>query len=221
MVGPCLKKLLIGTIRRKYDEPLTSLVSWRGNVGRRGSLGIPGIFPVVPAANPAPFSPSTPAKEDSEMARFDSIGGPAAPFGPHLEPGEQIRNVAFGVKQPHMLLIVGLLLLAVIPGAIAVALMTKEYLVALTDRRIIALRIKGRKAQVLEVIDYRLASLPPARTSTGPIFTHIAISDPARPFAAKFHRAGPAPSNRDNAMAIAAALAGPAPATNAMSLQTS
>ena len=148
------------------------------------------------------------------MARFDSIGGPAAPFSSCLQPGEQIRNVAYGVKQPHILLIVGLVMLAILPGLIAVALLTREYLVALTDRRIIALRIKGRKAKVLEVLEYPLASLPQAKTSTGPIFTHIRIMDPAKPFTAKFHRAGPAPSNRENAMAIAAALTG-APAITA------
>lgn len=140
------------------------------------------------------------------MARYDSIGGPAAPFTSYLEPGEQIRNVAYGVKQPNIFLIVLLLLLAILPGVIAVALLTKEYLVALTDRRVIVLRVKGRKAMVQEMIEYRLGSLPPAKTSTGAIFTHIQVMDPAKPFIAKFHRAGPVPANRDNAMAIAAAL---------------
>lgn len=140
------------------------------------------------------------------MARYDSIGGPAAPFTPYLEPGEQLRNVAFGVKQPNILLIIVLVLLAVLPGLIAVALLTREYLVALTDRRVIVLRVKGSKAKVQEMLEYRLGSLPPAKTSTGAIFTHIRIDDPAKPFIAKFHRAGPVPANRDNAMAIAAAL---------------
>ncbi len=144
------------------------------------------------------------------MAKFDAIGGPAAPFKPYLEPGEQIRNVAYGVKQPNMLLIIGLCLLAVLPGLIATFLLTKEYLVALTDRRIIALRFKGSKVNVQEILEYRLNGLPQAKTSTGAIFTHIKISDPAKPFVAKFHRMGPAPQNRENAMAIAAALGGKA-----------
>lgn len=144
------------------------------------------------------------------MAKYDSIGGPAAPFKPYLEPGEQFRHVAYGVKQPHILLIIGLLLLAVLPGLIAVVLLTREYLVALTDRRVIVLRVKGGKAKVEEMMEYRLANLPPARTSTGAIFTHVRIEDPAKPFIAKFHRAGPVPANRDNAMAIAAALSGQA-----------
>ena len=137
------------------------------------------------------------------MAKFDAIGGPAAAFQPYLEPGEQVRNVAYGVKQPHILLIACL-------GPIAAALMTKEYLVALTDRRIIALRFKGKKVEVQEILEYRLNSLPTAKTSTGAIFTHIKITDPAKPFVVKFHRMGPAPQNRENAMAIAAALGGKA-----------
>lgn len=142
------------------------------------------------------------------MAKFDAVGGPAAPFQPYLQPGEQIRKVAYGVKQPHILLIVGLMLLAILPGLIAVMLLTKEYLVALTDRRVIVLRFKGSKVNVQEVLEYPLSNLPPAKTSTGAIFTHIRIDDPAKPFVAKFHRAGPAPANRENAMAIAAALSG-------------
>jgi hypothetical protein len=140
------------------------------------------------------------------MAKFDAIGGPAAAFTPYLQPGEQLRNVAYGVKQPNMLLIVGLIALAVLPGVIAVALLTKEYVVALTDRRLIALRFKGRKVNVKEILDYPLNNLPQTKTSTGPVFTHIKILAPSKPFIAKFHRLGPAPANRENAMAIAAAL---------------
>ena len=137
------------------------------------------------------------------MAKFDAIGGPAAAFKPYLEPGEQLRNVAYGVKQPHVLVIA-------LTGPIGAAIWTKEYLVALTDRRIIALRFKGSKVEVQEVLEYRLNSLPQAKTSTGAIFTHIKITDPAKPFVVKFHRMGPAPQNRENAMAIAAALSGKA-----------
>ncbi|MGE0423966.1 MAG: hypothetical protein AB7O88_16995 [Reyranellaceae bacterium] len=144
------------------------------------------------------------------MAKYDSIGGPAASFTPYLEAGEQVRHVAYGVKQPNIFLIIGLVALAVLPGLIAVVLLSREYLVALTDRRVIVLRVKGGKAKVEEMMEYRLAALPPARTSTGAIFTHIRIEDPAKPFIAKFHRAGPVPANRDNAMAIAAALTGQA-----------
>jgi hypothetical protein len=142
------------------------------------------------------------------MARFKDPNVPAAAFAPYLEPGEQLRNVAFGVKQPNLLLMLPLFALAVLPGAIAVALLTKEYVVGLTDRRLIVLRFKGKNVQVQEVLDYRLnGQLPQVKSSTGPVFTHIKIEDQARPFVAKFHRMG-MPGNREGAMAIAAALTG-------------
>ena len=78
------------------------------------------------------------------MARFKDPNVPAAAFQPYLEPGEQLKHWAYGVKQPSMLLILPLFLLAILPGAIAVALLTKEYIVGLTDRRFIVLRFKGR-----------------------------------------------------------------------------
>jgi hypothetical protein len=134
------------------------------------------------------------------MARFKDPNVPAAAFTPYLEPGEQLRHVAYGVKQPHILLIA-------LSGGIITALLTKEYVLGLTDRRLIGLRFKGKHVQVQEMTDYRLSSLPPVKTSTGALFTHIKIDDPAKPFVAKFHRLGMS-GNRENAMAIAAALTG-------------
>ena len=134
------------------------------------------------------------------MARFKDPNVPAAAFTPYLEPGEQLRHVAYGVKQPHVLLIA-------LTGGIITALLTKEYVIGLTDRRLLVLRFKGKNVQVQEVLDYSLSSLPPVKTSTGSLFTHIKIDDPAKPFVAKFHRLGMS-GNRENAMAIAAALTG-------------
>ena len=37
------------------------------------------------------------------MARFKDPNFLAAAFYPYLQPGEQLRNIAFGVKQPNML----------------------------------------------------------------------------------------------------------------------
>ena len=142
------------------------------------------------------------------MARFKDPNVPAAAFAPYLEPGEQLRHIAFGIRQPNLLLMLPLFALAVLPGAIAVALLTKEYVVGLTDRRLIVLRFKGKNVGVQEVLDYRLDNgLPPVKSSTGPVFTHIKIEDQAKPFVAKFHRMG-MPGNREGAMAIAAALTG-------------
>lgn len=142
------------------------------------------------------------------MARFKDPNFVAAAFHPYLQPGEQLRHIAFGVKQPSMVAMLPLFLLAIVPGAIATALLTKEYVVALTDRRVIVLRFKSSQIQVQEVLEYALNYHAPVETSTGSIFTHIKINDPAKPFVAKFHRAG-MPGNREQAMAIAAALSQP------------
>lgn len=139
------------------------------------------------------------------MARFNDAGAVEAAFGAYLEPGERIRNVAYGVKQPSMALIVPLLLIGILPGVIAIALMTREYVVALTDRRFIVLRFKSKAIKVQEVQSWPLDALPPVKASTGGLFTHIAIQDPTHPFVAKFHRLG-MPGQREQSTAIEGAL---------------
>ena len=144
------------------------------------------------------------------MAKFKDPSIPAAAFTPYLEPGEQVKCVAYGIKQPSMFIILPLVIIALLPGLIAMMLLTKEYVAALTNRRVIVLRFKSKKINVQEVLEYPLSSLPTsAKTSTGPLFTHIAIRDAARPFVAKFHRLG-LKNNRDSAMAIGSALTGQA-----------
>lgn len=138
------------------------------------------------------------------MARFNDENVPAA-IKPHLQPGEQLKHWAFGVKQPNIALIILLVCLAILPGLIAIALLTKNYIVALTDRRLIVLKFKG-KLNVTEVTDYPLNPRPNASGSTGALFTHLKITDPTKPFAAKFHRMG-MPNNREHSMAILAAVA--------------
>jgi hypothetical protein len=141
------------------------------------------------------------------MARFKDPSVVQAAFQPYLEPGEQLRHWAYGVKQPSMAIIIPLMLLAILPGVIATAMLTKEYVVALTDRRFIALRFKGGAIRVEEVLEYPLGALPPVKASTGGLFTHLKIEDPAKPFVAKFHRMG-MPGNREHTMAMEAALTG-------------
>jgi hypothetical protein len=139
------------------------------------------------------------------MARFKDPNFLAAAFHPYLQPGEQIRNIAFGVKQPSIALMIPLFILAVLPGIIATALLTKEYLVALTDRRVIVLHFKSSKIQVQEVFEYSLYNHAPVEASSGSVFAHLKINDPVKPFVAKFHRMG-LEGNREQVMAIAAAL---------------
>ena len=139
------------------------------------------------------------------MGKYNDSNVPAA-FQPYLEPGEQLHHWAFGVKQPNMMLMIPLFVLGILPGAIATAMLTKNYIVALTDRRFIVLQFSGN-LNVKEMMEYRLGYMPPVEASTGPIFTHIKIKDPQRPFVAKFHRMG-MPNNRAHSQAIEAALKG-------------
>jgi hypothetical protein len=130
------------------------------------------------------------------MARFNDENVPAA-IQPHLQPGEKLQNWAYGVKQPHVLLIA-------LTGAILTALLTKSYIVALTDRRLLVLRFEG-SLKVTEVTEYPLSPRPPASGSRGMIFTHLRINDASKPFVAKFHRMG-MPNNRMHSTAILEAL---------------
>ena len=124
-------------------------------------------------------------------------------FAPHLNPGEQLVNFAFGVKQPHILLI--FLFIATIGGIIAVFLMTKNYLVGLTTHgRVVVLQMSGKTVKA--VTAYQLGQTQGVKTSTGAIFTHIKIAGPT-PFVAKFHRMG-MKNNRQHSVAIASALEG-------------
>ena len=133
-------------------------------------------------------------------------------FAAHLHPGETLKHWAFGVKQPSILLMLPLFALALLPGLIAVFILTKNYLVAVTDGRLVVLRVKGiSNAELKEVTEYDLHELrnESVKTSTGPLFTHIKIASDSKPFAAKFHRAF-SKDNRAHAMAIAEAIS-PAP----------
>ena len=132
------------------------------------------------------------------MARFNDENVPAA-VQPHLQPGEELQNWAYGVKQPHVLVIA-------LTGAILTAMLTKNYIVALTNRRLLVLRFEG-SLKVTEVTEYPLFPGPQASGSRGMIFTHLRINDAAKPFAAKFHRMG-MPNNRAHSTAILAALTG-------------
>lgn len=140
------------------------------------------------------------------MARFKDEGFVAQAFQPHLAPGEQVQHLGYGVKQPNIFLMIFLFCLAILPGAIAVAILTKEYVVALTNQRLVVLRFSGGKIDVKEVLDYWPQNLTgKVKTSKGGIFTHIKIDDPDKPFVAKFHRLG-MPNNKPQMEAIADAL---------------
>ncbi len=127
-------------------------------------------------------------------------------FQPHLQPGETLLHAAYGVKQPPFLLIVLLMFLGILPGVIATAIMTKHYAIGLTNRRFLVLRLNS-SFQFQEITEYDLNQISNVKGSVGPIFTHIQVLDPQKPFIAKFHRAMYGlPQNRQNSIAIAEAL---------------
>ena len=129
------------------------------------------------------------------MARFKEVEVQAL-LKSHLKPGEELKHWAYGVKQPHILVLIIFLPLA--------AALTKNYVVGLTNQRFIVLRVSiGLKVE--EVLEYTLSAMPPVKASTGPVFTHIRIDDPQKPFIAKFHRMG-LPNNREHTKAMAAIL---------------
>ncbi len=141
------------------------------------------------------------------MAKFSEENFRAG-VQPHLQPGERLLHVAYGVKQPGFFLM--LLLFATIGGALAVGALTKHYLLALTDRRLLIVQVQGglfgvsfATKALTEYSFSQLASLP-LKTSTGGLFTHVRIDAP-QPFIAKFHRLA-TKTNREHATGIAQAL---------------
>lgn len=123
---------------------------------------------------------------------------------PYLDEGETLEHWAFGVKQPNIVLMIFLFCLAILPGIIGVALLTKNYLVGLTQKRFIVVQFGG-KFKVKEMTEYKLGKLNEVKTSIGGIFTHIKITDHEKPFVAKFHRMG-MKDNREHSNAIAKTL---------------
>lgn len=124
----------------------------------------------------------------------------------HLDPDEDLIAVAYGVKQPNIFLLILLICIAILPGMIAVLLMTKHYFVGLTNKRLIVLQAKGYSAVVKGKFEYSFEQVQgKVKSSTGMVFTHLKIDDPVNKLRVKFHRAA-TPENRDNAMKIVAGL---------------
>ena len=146
------------------------------------------------------------------MRQFRSDADAAAVLQPHLERGETLRYWASGVRQPSVWLLLPLAALAIVPAVLAAHFLTKDYVVGLTDRRFLVLRMGASGNDPEEVLAYSLRVLPPVKASSGPLFTHVRVQDAERPFTAKFNNAG-MPGNRKHAAAIAEALtSAPTPA---------
>lgn len=126
----------------------------------------------------------------------------------HLQDGESLKHWAFGVKQPNMLLMLPLFALAIIPGVLATQLLTKNYLVGLTEKRLIVLHITSiANTELKAAIEYALADFKAGSGSfkAGKLFTHLSIESAEKPFHAKFHRMF-SKDNREHAVAIGQAI---------------
>ena len=136
------------------------------------------------------------------MARYRSHV-PLAAFAPHLETGESLRSWAYGVDEPALAALFPLLL--VIPGLMLWAYLRTEYLVGLTDRRVVVLEVKGRKAAVQGVRAYDLGGAHEVSIRTDIAAVTLTVRDEADPLRLKFRRFD-APGNRAHALAVAEAL---------------
>jgi len=129
----------------------------------------------------------------------------------HLQEGETLQHWAFGIKQPSILLIVPLFALAILPGVIATQMLTKYYLIGLTDKRLIVLQVKSiTNVELKALTEYALDGFKasPGSFKAGKLFTHISIDNAENPFKAKFHRMF-SKGNREHAVAIGEAISAP------------
>jgi hypothetical protein len=132
---------------------------------------------------------------------------------PHLLVSEQVKHFGYGVTpQPLWLVALLYVVLLGVPGFFVVALLAKHYVVALTDRRLVVVRIRGGvfeiSCEVKEVRAYLFEELgaQPIDASVGAKVVRICVGDPkGRPLVVRFRR-GASPANRSNAVAIAIAL---------------
>ena len=134
------------------------------------------------------------------MRRFGDAADGEKPFADYLEPGEQLQHVAYGVRTPGCL---ASLLLGVFGGG-AIMNAAQHYLVGLTDRRLIVLRIENVGHAVKSVRAWPLEALPPGKVEKG----WLTIDDRPDPIRAFLHPAS-VPGHDAAVPAIAAALGRP------------
>lgn len=102
----------------------------------------------------------------------------------YLQAGETLTNAAYCIYQPT---------LSSLLGPVGLALFTKVFIVGLTTRRVIVLRLAGRvgsNINVAGVRDYSFDHLPSIRAKFGTFATELRIADPAAPFRANFASVG-------------------------------
>lgn len=130
-------------------------------------------------------------------------------FQPYLNEDEQLLHAAYGVKMPSLLTIT--LLVATVGGMLAVMFLTKNFLVGISNRRLIILQVKSpSNGKVLRTWEFEMSELVSNRNKSwsGSLFTYLKIDQGEEQFDIKFHRMF-SPANRDNAIAIGESVVAP------------
>lgn len=133
------------------------------------------------------------------MAKFTEQSVSAA-FQPYLQEGEFLTNAAYGGYQSAQRHVLGCLL-----GPIIDAFLVKLYVVGLTNRRVLVIRLANRfggNINAAEVRHYLFDNLPPVTATLGTFATELQIKDPAAPFRVNFAAVG-VPNNYQRGQMIA------------------
>ena len=138
------------------------------------------------------------------MSKFNDQTVVAA-FQPYLQSEEFLGNAAYCIKRPPELIGCLISLLGMLPDILFRSLLSKYYVVGLTNRRLIVLRLASRfggNIRAAEVLAYSLDQLPEIQANFGAFATGLVIKDPARPFKVVFPMAG-VPDNHKRGRMIA------------------
>ncbi len=128
----------------------------------------------------------------------------------HMEPGEELRQWAVGITPPGAGAIVASSLRASATGMASTGMSMLSWMVGLTDKRLIALHIKGlRDGEVLGSLSFDLSRLArePGQVKSGWMQTRLRIDWPDQPWQAQFNRLF-ASGHRAQALEIGAAISG-------------
>lgn len=135
-------------------------------------------------------------------------------LSPMLPAGDTLLHSAYGTRQPNMLLMLPAFALAIIPGVILTHVLTKHYIVGLSQTALLIAEVSPKWRSMMVAVDavkpsrvIPLAELrgQTAKVKTSTLFRHIDVGQGDERFKAKFHRAF-SKSNRPEANAIGDAI---------------
>ncbi len=135
-------------------------------------------------------------------------------LAPSLPASETVLHAAYGVKQPNIWLMLPAFALAIVPGVILTQVLTKHYIVGVTQSTLLIAEVRPKWRSMTVAVDAVKSSRTialtelhgqPAKVKTGALFTHIGFGQGEGRFKAKFHRAF-SKTNRPEANAIGEAI---------------